>query len=143
MGIILGEHVRRIVAENKGIARKMTIANNIRITDIRRQTLRLAEEKQEGLSFDFIFASSYGDTGSKIEVEGTIFYGGDKKELDEIEKEWKEKKTIPQKLALPINNRALEIGFLQAIALSNQVKLPAPINLPKFITKEAKPAKNS
>ena len=136
MGIILGEQVKKIVAENKGISRQMTIANNIKLTDVHKQDVRMGAEKQQGLAFDFLFSSVYGETSSKIEVEGSIYYGGDKKELDEIEKAWKEKKAMDQKVTLAVNNRALELGFLQSIALANQLHLPIPIQLPRFVTKE-------
>lgn len=141
MGAIIGEHVRKIIAENKGIARKMTISNNIKITDVRKADFAVGEGKQPGIAFDFLFAATYGETPSKIEVEGTIFYTAEKKELEEIEKEWKDKKVVLEKIALPINNRALEIGFLQSIALANQVRLPAPLQLPRFVQGKPEEAK--
>lgn len=144
MGIIIGEVIKSIVAENKGIAKKMTISNNVKITEVHRRDLAIGADKKAGMAFDFSFISKYGETPSKIEVNGTILYIGDTKELDEIENEWKEKKTLG-KITLPINNKALETGFMHAITLASQVRLPIPITLPRFVAgkQPTKPAKTA
>jgi len=140
MGVILGDQIKKIIAENKGLAPKMTVTNNVKITNVRKQEYSLSENKKEpGLAFDFIFTSAYGETQSKVEVEGSIFYVGGKQEIDEIEKVWKDRKVVSEKIAIPIHNRALEIGFLQAIDLATEIKLPPPIQLPRFVA-EQKPA---
>ena len=142
MGVIVGDQINRILAENKGLAKKMTISNNIQVINISKKDFSFGEKKEPGLAFDFTYASKYGDTGTKIEVDMTVFYLSDKKELDEIEKLWKDKKQVHEKVVLPENNRVLEAGMLQAIALANQLRLPTPIKLPKFVSQEPqKPAK--
>jgi len=135
---IIGEQVTRIEAANKGVARQMTIANNVQIKSVVKREFVVGGDKKPGLSFDFTFSTKYGDTGSKVDVEGSIFFTDDKKKLDEIEKEWQDKKKIEdEKLILPVLNRALEIGYTQAIALADQLRLPAPIQMPKFVAKKA------
>ena len=143
MGYIVADQINKMFAERKPLQRKMTISTNIKIANVEKKDFVIGADKKQGMNFDFIFTTLYGENSSKIEVEGTLFYLGDKKELDEIEKIWKEKQTLPnENIALIINNRALEIGLLQSIALSNQLKLPTPIKLPKFVldkeTKETK-----
>jgi hypothetical protein len=134
MGTIIADQINKIFAERKPLQKKMTISTNIKIIDAIKKTIALGEEKKQGIEFSFIFSTTYGESGSKIEIEGSIFYICDKKELEEIEKSWSEKKALPnENLALLLNNRALEIGLLQSIALANQLRLPAPIKLPKFI----------
>jgi hypothetical protein len=140
MGVILGDQIKKIIAENKGLSPKMTVTNNVKVTNVRKQEYSLSENKKDpGLAFDFVFTSQYGETQSKVEIEGSIFYVGGKQEIDDIEKVWKDRKVVSEKIAIPIHNRALEIGFLQAIDLSTKVKLPAPIQLPRFVAEE-KPA---
>jgi hypothetical protein len=143
MGYIVADQINKILAERKPLQRKMTISTNIKIANAEKKNLAIGDEKKQGMDFDFLFTTIYGENGSKIEVEGTIFYLGDKKELDDIEKSWKEKKTLPNEaIALIVNNRALEIGLLQSIAMASQLRLPTPIKLPKFVLdKETKAEK--
>lgn len=140
MGLIIGDQIIRVVAQNKGVPKKTTISNNLRILDVTKQDLSIIGEKKQGAVFTFMFESSYGESESKIEIEGKIYYSGDKKELDEIENTWKTKKSLPEKIMLGINNRALEVSLLQSVALANQLRLPVPIQLPRFVpaTEEAK-----
>ena len=134
MGYIVADQIIRISAERKPLPKELMITTNIKIVNAEKKALAIGEDKKQGIDFNFIFTTAYGESGSKIEVEGTIFYLGDKKELDDIEKAWKDKKSLTnESLALVINNRALEIGLLQSIALANQLRLPTPIKLPKFV----------
>ena len=134
---IIGEQILKISATNKGITRQMTIANNVQIKDVVKKEFSVGGDKKPGLSFDFAFSAAYGETESKIEVEGSIFYVDEKKKLDEIEKEWQEKKKIEdEKLILPVLNRALEMGYVHAISLADKLRLPPPIQMPKFVAKK-------
>lgn len=134
MGDIVGDQIVKMFAEAKPLQKKTTISTGLKFTDVSSKTVVMGDTKKQAATFDFLFTTSYGENGAKIEVTGTIFYLADKKELDEIEKSWKEKKSFPnEKIALQLNNKALEIGLLQSLALASQLKLPAPIKLPKFI----------
>ncbi len=134
MGYIVADQITKISAERKPLPKELMISTNIKVTNAEKKTLSIGEDKKQGIDFNFVFTTMYGESGSKIEVEGTIFYLGDKKELDEIEKAWKDKKSLAnESTALIVNNRALEIGLLQSIALANQLRLPTPIRLPKFV----------
>ena len=133
MGYIVADQITKISAERKPLPKELMISTNIKITNAEKKNLSIGEDKKQGIDFSFVFTTTYGESGSKIEVEGTIFYIGDKKELDEIEKAWKDKKSLNESTALIVNNRALEIGLLQSIALANQLRLPTPIRLPKFV----------
>ncbi len=134
---IIGEQILRIEATNKGIARQMTIANNVQVKNVVKKEFSVGGDKKPGLGFEFIFSATYGETGSKIEVEGSIYYVDDKKKIDEIEKEWQDKKKIEdEKLILPVLNRALEMGYVHAISLADKLRLPPPIQMPKFISKK-------
>ena len=135
---IIGEQVLRIEAGNKGITRQMTISNNVQIKDVVKNEFNVGGDKKPGLSFDFAFSAAYAETGSKIDVEGSIFFVDEKKKLDEIEKEWQEKKKIEdERLILPVLNRALEIGYVHAISLADKLRLPPPVQMPRFVGKKA------
>lgn len=133
---IIGDQILRIEAVNKGVARQMTIANNVHIKNVAKKDFTVGSDSKPGMSFDFVFSAAYDETGSRIEVEGSILYIDDKKKLDEIEKEWNAKKQIEdEKLILPVLNRALEIGYVHAVSLADKLRLPPPIQMPKFVGK--------
>ena len=138
MGVVVGDQVTRILAERRGTSRKMTISNNINVKNISKKDITIGDEVKQGLAFEFTFVSNYGNTGTKIELDITVFYSGNKKELDDLEKLWKDKKAVSEKVVLPVNNRALEVGMLQAIALAHQLRLPMPVRLPKFVLETKK-----
>jgi|GEM_PF-1523985 len=137
MGVILGDHIVRIHAENKGMSKKMTVSNNIILTEVMERNYNFAGDKKPGLALKYTYTTKYGDTGSKIETDIVVFFVGDKKEIDEILNTWKEKKTLSDKFALPISNRVLEVGMLQAIALAEQLKMTIPVKLPRFTKPKA------
>jgi len=142
-GIIVGETLKKISGYRKKLERRMSISNNIKISSAEKRDFMAGGEKKPGIAFGFTFTSKYGEDAGLIEIEGEVFYIDDKKKLDEIENTWTEKKKVEdEKLILPIMNRALELGYLQAIALADQLKLPPPLQMPRFLGKK-QPAKAS
>jgi len=141
---IVGDQIFRIEGVNKGVARQMTIANNVQIKDVVKRDIVVGNDPKQGLGFNFVFSATYDETGSKIEVEGSVYYIDEKKKLEEIEKEWQSKKKIEdENLILPVLNRALEIGYTQSIAMADQLRLPPPIQMPKFVAKKAEKAEKA
>ena len=49
-----------------------------------RDDIVIATEKKPALDFDFEFTIQYGETAGGIVINGTLYYSGDKKELDSI-----------------------------------------------------------
>jgi len=137
VGMIVGEQLTKVSAQRKKLERRMAITNNIQLKAVTKREFAVGGEKKPGLAFGFTFTSKYGADAGVVEVEGEVFFIDDKKKLDDIEKIWGDKKRIEDdKLLLPIMNRALEIGYLQAIAMADQLKLPPPLQMPRFIGKK-------
>ncbi len=140
VGMIVGEQLTKISGQKKKLERRMAITNNIQLKSVEKREFAVGGEKKPGLAFGFSFVSKYGADAGIVEIEGAVFYVDDQKKLNDIEKIWADKKKIEDdKLLLPIMNRALEIGYLQAIAMADQLKLPPPLQMPRFVGK--KPAK--
>jgi len=133
---IIGERINRIFAERGKLERKMAIRSNVDIKDVSIEKIGVAGDMRDGLAFKFIFTTEYGKEGGRIEVEGEVFYVDKLEKMKEIEKNWKENKKIETKLRLPIMNRILEVAYLQAIAMADQVRLPPPIQMPRFVAKK-------
>ncbi|HIK00930.1 TPA: hypothetical protein H1016_05355, partial [archaeon] len=54
-GMVIGEQLNKITAERKALARQMTIANNVEITNVTSKEFVVGGDKKPGLSFDFQF----------------------------------------------------------------------------------------
>lgn len=133
---IIGERITKLHAERGKLERKMEIKSNVDLTDVSIQNIGVAAEAKKGLAFAFKFTTQYGKEGGHIDVEGEVFYMDSEDKMKEIEDGWKKNKKFDDKLKLAIMNRILEIAYLQAIALADQVRLPPPIQMPRFVTKK-------
>jgi len=137
VGMIVGEQLNKISGSRKQLERKMAITNNIQLKSVEKREFGVGGEKKPGIAFGFTFTSKYGENAGIIDVEGEVFYIDDQKKLNEIEKTWADKKKIEDdKLLLPVMNRALELGYLQVIAMADQLRLPPPLQMPRFVGKK-------
>ncbi len=140
MGFIIGESVHRISAERNQQNRmpvRMEIKVNPALLKVVKRDAMIGGESKPGLNFEFEFKVQYEEFG-EIVVEGTIFYTDTPDMLKKIEQEWIANKEVKDEdTRLGIMNRVMEIGYLEAISIAKQVKLPAPLQLPRF-TKESK-----
>lgn len=135
---IIGERISKISAKRGKLERKMEIRSNVDLTDVSLKTLGVAAEAKKGLSFSFKFTTTYGNGGGEVDVEGELFFIDKEDKMKEIEAEWKKDKKFDEKIRLSIMNRILELCYLQAIIMGNQVNLPAPMQFPKFVTNNKK-----
>jgi len=133
---IIGERLNKIHAERGKLERKMEIKTHIDLVDVSIQKIGVAAESKEGLAFSFVFKVNYGKAGGKIDVEGDVFYLDTPAKMKEIEDSWKKNKKLDAKLRMAIMNRVLELSYLQAIAMADQIRLPPPMQMPRFVEKK-------
>jgi len=136
MGMIIGDQLTKISLERGKLTNKMTISSNVGLVGVEKQDFNLGGEKKKGLSFDYKFEVKYGESSGNISINGSIFYTDKEAELDKIASQWTKDKKVDTKLILPILNKALEIGNLQALFLAKQASLPLPMRMPKFTEKK-------
>lgn len=132
--MIIGHKINKInveVGEPKG---RLEIKSGVNLKDVAKKEFFVAGEKKDGLNFEFNFTSDYGEAG-KIDLDGAIFFTEDKKIMDKIEKQWKKDKKIDDELIIPVLNRAMSIGYIEAIILSDRVRLPSPLRMPRITPK--------
>ncbi len=140
MGII-GSQIDEINAVRKNLGtKKITISKNVEIEEIKKKKAVLFDKEEEILEISFIFKIEYNKK-SHIIIKGTIFYDGKKKELEKIEKNWKDKKKVNGEEILPIMNSALSLGYKTAFEVSERLRLPTPMQMPKFVPKDDEKSK--
>ncbi len=133
--MIIGHKINKInveVGEPKG---RVEIKTNVNLKDVAKKDFFVAGEKKQGLNFEFNFIADYKEVG-KIEVEGAVFYIEEKKTMDKIEKQWKKDKKIDDELVVPVINRAMSIGYIEAIILADRARLPSPLRMPRVAPKK-------
>ncbi len=131
-------NLHKVLAERNLAAKggQIKINNNVSLKDVKEMSF--AVEGKEGLKFEFAFNCNYEPNLGKIEVEGEVLFVDDAKKVEEIKKNWKKDKKVPQGIMESIVNAALHKGNIQAIKISEDVSLPSPLPLPKVKSAPAK-----
>ena len=140
VGYIIGENIKKVSAERKpdtAYPVRLEVKVNPTITNIVLKDTSIGGEKKKGLSIDFEFDVEYSDEFGKILIEGVVFFIDTAENMKKIEADWKKDKKISDDgIRIGIMNRILEVGYMQAIPMASQVKLPAPLQMPRFTAKK-------
>lgn len=131
--MIVGFGFTKLSAERKEAAKgKIDINNNVTIKDVNEDSFSLGKDKQQNvLRFIFEFTSKYEPNVGSILFEGDLLYMEESKKAKEILSSWKKEKKIPKEIMAGLLNTILTKCNIQALILSQEVNLPAPIPLPK------------
>ena len=124
------------VEKNKKPTKQVNVKSGLNIKDVKESSV-VKGSKQRAFSIQFAFEAVYQPSVGKIDLEGELLYLADEKLASEIEQTWSEKKTLPKELALTVFNKILHHCNVEALILSKEINLPAPIQLPKI--KEQQP----
>ncbi len=112
---------------------------NASIKDVKEQDL--PQIKKKGLSVPTEFSAVYADNSGKSLAEITVI--GDVLFLDEkneqILKEWKDGKKIPESLTVQIMNVIMRDVLSRTIQLTDFLRLPIPLPTPSFVAGQSKP----
>jgi len=128
---IVGFNFSKISVEKKeSVKGKISINNNITITNVEKKDLILGVAKQDGIRFEFEFTSKYEPKFADIILGGEVLYLGDAEEVKKVMDEWKKSKNIPKDVKVQVINAALTKCNIEALILSKEVNLPPPIPLP-------------
>ena len=128
---VVGFNFTKINAEKIEPAKgKIGINNNITIKNVEELTLALGKE-QKGLKFSFGFTADYEPKIGSIGLEGEVVYMVKADEAKTIIADWEKNKKVNQAVMGKVLNTALAKCNIQALIISNDLNLPAPIPLPK------------
>ena len=122
------------VQKKKTTGKKVNIKTGLAITDVG-ISKAVSPTDQKPFSVKFKYTAEYQPHAGSIELEGELIYLANKDDAEKITQQWKEKKQLPKAQAVPIYNRILHSCTVEALVLSREVSLPAPVNLPKLQVK--------
>lgn len=140
---VMGINFSKMLAtKEKGARGKINIANNITITGVEKVKLVLGTKDQDTLKFTFSYVSKYEPNVGKIEFEGEVIYLAKKEDAEKILADFDKTKKVEGPVKIVILNSIVNKCTIQALILSKDMNLPAPVPLPKVNGGEKKaPAK--
>lgn len=139
---VIGFNFNKILVERLGTKKgKLTISNNVGITEVGEAKVPFGNEKTKCIKVDFKFESKYEPSVAQLLFEGDILYMLPTELAEKAIKEWTEKRTILEEVVQPVMNAILNRSNIEALILSRELNLPSPIPLPKVNVK-AEPKKD-
>lgn len=115
---------------------KVTISNNVAITDVKKADFVIGSVKQDCLRLSFSFASKTEPKVGSIDFAGDVIFLATKEDVEESLKNWEAKKPIKKEILGVVINNILKKCNIEALILSQTMNLPAPIKLPTASVKE-------
>ena len=134
---IVGFNFTKINAEvKKPLQGKVQIKNDVGITDVKEYKLNIGKSTESGIRFVFNYKTEYSPGIGTINLEGEVLYLQEQKKVKEIIDGWKKNKKIDQNVMVQILNAVLTKANIQALNISQDLGLPAPLRLPKVNVKQ-------
>ena len=128
---IVGFNFDKILVEKKHpISNQVKINSDLSIKDLQEEKVSIGKT-EDLLKFIFEFKVSYDNLG-EILLVGHVLYLEDQKKINDILKEWKKNKKIPDELMALLINTALFKCNIKALTLSQEVNLPPHLRMPRL-----------
>ncbi|MCQ8892798.1 MAG: hypothetical protein NQU41_05390 [Candidatus Methanosuratincola sp.] len=108
----------------------LQVMTNISITKI--------TQSRGMLEVAFVFAVNYNPAVANLILKGVARVSGDEKELEEVKKNFEDRKVLPPIVLQSISN----ISFIEGIFLARSLNIPPPIPLPTIQQQEATKGKS-
>jgi hypothetical protein len=118
------------VEKNAKVSKQVNIKSGLNISSIAPSDVSAGND-QKAFTVEFVFTVNYEPAIGVIHLEGDLLMLASKEDAQKIEDEWAQKKSLPQEIGIPVFNRILHSCNVEALILSKEINLPAPIQLPK------------
>lgn len=128
---IIGFTFTKIMAQKDAtIKGKINISNNVKVLDVTDADLVMGPD-QKGLKIHFLFESKYEPSVGRIAFEGDVLFLEQAKRISELLADWKKSQTLPKDVLSAALNHVLDRSNIEALIISRDLALPAPVPLPK------------
>lgn len=129
---VVGLQFNKIVLDKKSPAKgKVSVNNNVSITDVTKTDLTFGASKQNALQFNFEFKVLYEPSIAELTFLGYLTFFEKAEVIDDVIKAWKKDKKVPKEIMTPVLNSVLAKCNVEALLLSREVNLPPPLPMPK------------
>ena len=130
---ILGINYNKITAEKKGIGVKK-INTTPKITNVKKSKLNGVGSKLDVLTISFEFKTDYTPNAGIIEINGDVIYSSDK--VSEINKAWEKDKKLLPNTQVEIINHIFKTVSIKSLMISDMLKMPPVVSLPRLEIKQ-------
>ena len=129
--MIVGLNFTKFLVQRQPNAQgKISVSNNVDISNVTEHDSSLTDDQQSTLSFQFLFTVDYTPKAGNIALQGELLYLTSKQEAKAILNTWKTKKKVPSNVSIPLLNALLNKCNIKALELSQELNLPPHIPLP-------------
>lgn len=129
---VVGLQFNKIIVEKLSpVKGKVTVNNNVAITDVEQADVSIGASKQSALKFHFDFTANYEPKIATMLLTGTLTFFETPEKAKDIVAAWKKDKNVPKDVMGSVLNTILARSNVEAMVLSREVNLPPPIPLPK------------
>lgn len=130
---IMGINFTKMNIEKKKSSKgKVNISNNVSLTGAEKVDLNFGGKDQQSLKITFKFVSKYEPEVGNIDLEGNLIYLAKKEDAEKMLKDFEKNKKFNKETMTGLLNNILNKCNVEAIILSKEMGLPAPIPLPKI-----------
>ncbi len=123
------------VDKNKEMPEGMSINSTPTIKGIKKEESEILGLK-DLLSIGFSFAVEYGDGVGKLYYEGNVLYQS--KKASSILEKWETGKILEESAAVDVLNALFRKCLTLSLALSTELRLPAPMRFPNVVVDKKK-----
>ncbi len=135
---IIGVSIDKINIEKstnkKGI---QNINNNISLKDLEIKDVSLGNDDSKGIAFHYEYNCKYMPNESFIKLNGVVIHIDKKEEIEKVKNQWDKEKKINYELMEKVLNAALSKGNIFAIKVADDLGLPPPVRMPRFVKNES------
>jgi len=130
---IIGDRINSIDANREEeLERELTIRSGApSITAVEQKEVTAVGDKKKSLIFTYDFLVEYGKSAS-LKINASIIALGTSADMDDVKKQWDENKEVESDTILPILNRMMEVAVMAAVPVARELRLPPPIQIPRF-----------
>jgi len=88
----------------------------------------MEKRPDDSLEVPFVMTVSYNPSVAQISLKGRAYVVGDKVEIDNVYKDYEEKKPPPPVIVQSVSN----VAFTESVIISRTLNVPPPIPLPQI-----------
>ncbi|MFT4343198.1 MAG: hypothetical protein ACMXYE_00455 [Candidatus Woesearchaeota archaeon] len=130
---IIGINFTKMDSERGGnTTGQININNNVVLNDVKEIDVNLAKHPEKGLLVRFKYSCQYNPNVGKIIIEGDVVSIEPPEVIKRVVDVWAKDKKVDPEISKQVLSQVLNKCTVQAIVLSRDIGLPAPIPLPRI-----------
>lgn len=130
---VIGFSITKINAERTNPPKgKVNVESNVSLKNVELSKVSLGGPNEKVIDFNFEFKTSYTPNVGSIILNGNLLFLTKEGDAEKIVKDWSKTKKLEKNIMTPIFNTILARGNIEALILSRNLNLPAPLQLPRM-----------